>query len=163
MTLDTKQLRELTEDVLHYLDPDIPYSNTAVELILLTIAQESKFGTYIRQIKGPARGIIQMEPVTENDIYEGFLPKKPSLLAKVEALRSPHIREVLGRANMEVNLAYQIAMCRVFYFRVPARLPDNSPAEMAAYWKKYYNTIYGAGTVEEAEANYSKYVLKKGA
>jgi hypothetical protein len=40
-------------------------------------------------------------------------------------------------------------MCRVHYYRVPAALPPAGDlAEQAAYWKRYYNTELGRGTVE---------------
>lgn len=46
-------------------------SSSAVNLLLGTAAQESAFGTYLRQIGGgPARGVFQMAPATAKDIWE---------------------------------------------------------------------------------------------
>lgn len=57
------------------------------------------------------------------------------------------------------NLAYATAMARVFYRRVKEALPAADDLDgMGRYWKKYYNTPLGRGTVEEFKANYTKYV-----
>ena len=45
------------------------------------------------------------------------------------------------------NIAAQIAMCRLHYRRVPKPLPG-SLLEQAKYWKQYYNTAKGKGTVD---------------
>lgn len=37
--------------------------------------------------------------------------------------------------------------CRLKYMRVPAAIPDNY-LDRAAYWKRYYNTSTGKGTIE---------------
>lgn len=54
-----------------------------VELLLLTCAAESAMGKYIMQVGGPARGIFQMEPNTEKDIWENWLKYKPQKEAAV--------------------------------------------------------------------------------
>jgi hypothetical protein len=42
-------------------------------------------------------------------------------------------------------------MCRVHYLRVKEALPtENDAAGMASYWKRYYNTVLGKGTIEQA-------------
>ena len=47
------------------------------------------------------------------------------------------------------NLFYAAAMCRIFYLRFQKPLPQPNDWEgMARYWKKYYNTHLGAGTVD---------------
>lgn len=148
MSIDKTQLRELIVDVLHYLSPEIPYSENAVNLLMLTAAQESHLGTYIKQIKGPARGIFQMEPATERDIYDNFLAYKPQIASKIRALTTDD-----GPDNLLSNLAYQIAMARVHYFRSPRALGSQT-TEWAATWKAVYNTPLGKGTEQEAIANY---------
>ena len=49
---------------------------------------------------------------------------------------------------LETNLAAQIAMCRLHYRRIPKALPSSLKGQ-AAYWKKYYNSSAGRGTVED--------------
>lgn len=50
--------------VLKYLEPEIPYSESAVNLLLMTAAHESRGGTYLKQINGPALGVYQMDQLT---------------------------------------------------------------------------------------------------
>lgn len=154
---DLGQFRELIEDVLNGLGLHSP---GATNLLLGTAAQESKFGTYIRQIgKGPALGVFQMEPATERDIWENYLRYQPELVEKIKGVTGesgpgPHLRW---------NLAYQIAMARVHYLRKKHPMPtgDDLPG-LAAYWKQHYNTTLGKGTTEEFMANYRRYVLGRG-
>lgn len=149
--MDKKQLKELIEKVLKKLDL---HSEDATNLILGTIAQESGLGKFIKQLKGPALGVCQMEPFTFNDHINNYLAYNPVLKAK--------IREVsncfeLKSESLEYNLALSIAMCRVHYLRVDEALPKDLPG-YAKYWKKYYNTIKGKGTEIEFINNYKKYV-----
>ncbi len=47
------------------------------------------------------------------------------------------------------NLFYAAAMCRIFYLRFSKPLPQAGDWHgMAKYWKRYYNTHLGAGTVD---------------
>jgi hypothetical protein len=151
MSIDKGQLRDLIREVLHHLDPEIPYSENAVELLMLTCAQESHLGSYIKQIKGPARGIFQMEPTTEHDLYSNFMAGKPKLLEKVQLLTYP----ADAPDDLLANLAYQIAMARVHYFRSPKAIPKDLQG-WAELWKSHYNTHLGKGKVEEAITNYNR-------
>ena len=132
------------------------YSKAAENLIMGTGAQESHL-SYLKQIKGPAVGLFQMEPATYKDIWDNYLAHKPELadllrsLAGVKPGQIPHVNMMMG------NLYYAAAMCRVYYLRKPEPLPDADDVDgMAAYWKKYYNTHLGKGTEEEFVRNYKK-------
>lgn len=160
--------------VLKYLDPVIGFTQDAVTLLLGTAAQESHMGTYIKQLgSGPACGIFQMEPATHNDIWENFLRHKPLAAEaimqlnmpveispsnvidfdKPEEFDYPDAHEMIG------NMYYATAMCRVHYWRVKEALPHASDLiGQARYWKKYYNTIHGAGTEQEYVDNFTKFV-----
>ncbi|NDY73966.1 hypothetical protein DO021_19550 [Desulfobacter hydrogenophilus] len=131
------------------------YSESAVNLLLGTAAQESGFGTYIRQIRGPARGVFQCEPATELDIWDNYLRYKLELADRI--LRVTGVKHP-SATHLETHLDYQIALCRVHYLRVKASLPaaDDIPG-LAAYWKRHYNTALGAGTVDQFIDNYRKY------
>lgn len=60
---------------------------------------------------------------------------------------------------MVYNLRFAAAMCRAHYSRVKEPLPDaNDLFELGRYWKKYYNTEKGAGTVDEFVSNYLRYI-----
>lgn len=152
--MNKDELRKLVTETLEKIK--LP-SLAGVNLVLGTIAQESANGKYTRQLGGgPALGICQMEPATEKDIWINFLVYKDGLAGLIEACTG-----VSGPSthNLEHNKQYQVAMCRVHYYRVKEQLPAADDIEgMAKYWKKYYNTEKGKGTVEEFVENYKKYV-----
>ena len=146
-------MRALVEDVLKCLGC---YSPEAANLVLGTIATESSYGRYRRQLgNGPALGIAQMEPATFNDIINNFLIYHRDIGNRV--LNCAGVSE-FNPADLIENDRLAIAMCRMQYYRRPVRLPYRIP-DLAAMWKKYYNTPLGAGTVEEFLANYERYVI----
>ena len=138
------QFEDLIVRVLQ--EHDLP-SSAAVNLLLGTAAQESKFGTYLRQIRGPALGTFQIEKVT----FEWLKIKFEN--------RFPVIRGVQF-AELEWNLYMSILFARLLYLIMPEPLPEPDDIEaLGRYWKKYYNTPLGAGTVAEFVKNYQTYVV----
>lgn len=149
MSIHPGQLRE------HVIRPTLKsmglYSHAAEELLMLTAATESLGGRYLHQVGGPALGIYQMEPATCHDIYDNYLKYRPELAKKV-ALFGDGYRELPG------NLYYATAMARIHYLRRSEPLPPASDVRgLANYWKQYYNTHLGAGTVKQAIGNYKRY------
>lgn len=130
------------------------YSLAAEQLVMATGMAESLFLS-TRQIAsykpklvyGPARGYFQMEPFTHNDLWAGYIgaTRRAHLLDGLRKISdSPGDPEELVR-----NQIYAAAMCRIFYLRIRAPLPRAGDwPGMAAYWKRYYNTHLGKGTVE---------------
>lgn len=146
------QLRDLISRSLQKLEDDtngdIKYSEDAVELLMMTAAHESRLGTYIKQKKGPALGIFQMEPTTHNDIRDNFLRyKKWDFFVEDYEL-------------LEWDLDYAIVMARIHYYRVPKALPKReNPMEMAGYAKAHYNTHLGKATVMQYKEAYETLTL----
>ena len=136
--------------------------HTAVLLLASTGAAESNFGEHKRQIiqyypivYGRARGFFQMEPQTLKDIYINFLQYRQNLAEDISFLTgitSP------STYDLENNLVYQILLARVHYLRVPEKLPEPIPVELGRYWKKYYNTVLGKGTIEGFLRKYRKHI-----
>ena len=61
------------------------YSPDSANLILGTIAQESAYGKYRKQLgDGPALGICQIEPGTFNDIVTNYLRYRPEITEKIK-------------------------------------------------------------------------------
>lgn len=58
------------------------------------------------------------------------------------------------------NLELQILSCRlVYWFKSGSPIPNYKDVErLAEYWKKYYNSYLGAGTIDGAIEKYNKYV-----
>lgn len=151
--IDPKQLRSLV--VVPVLESLGLHSEAAVDLLMGTCAQESQCGRYLKQLgNGPAMGIYQMEPATHRDLWENFLHHRPQLADKIAALagrKGPRPEEMIG------NLNYATAMCRVHYFRRPEALPKTLEGQ-AGYWKKFWNTSLGKGTIQQYLDNWGKYI-----
>ena len=150
---------QVVRPVLQSLALDSP----AAELLMLgTAAQESNF-KFLEQISGgPGIGLFQMEPRTYHDIWDRFLATRPVWNAR--AREWSHNSSIPGTsrpiaAEMAWNLRYAAAMARIHYYRVPEALPVAQPEAVARYWKRYYNTIHGSGSVEQFVKNLQKYVL----
>lgn len=147
MSFHAGQFRSLIERVLTEFDPKLA-SEAAVNLLLGTAAQESRFGTYLRQLGGgPALGAFQMEPATYDDLRERYRKHYPVLMING------------GAASLEWNLKIAIVMARMKYRDDPHALPaaDDLPG-LAATWKRVYNTPLGKGTEAEFIENYQKFV-----
>jgi uncharacterized membrane protein YtjA (UPF0391 family) len=118
------------------------YSHDAVTLLMATAMAESKFH-YIKQIKGPALGFYQMEPETHDDIWLNYLEYNKKLALKVKLLSVK-----CDARELQYNLKYATAMCRIHYLRVSESLPHaDDPKAIANYWKQHYNTKLGKGSV----------------
>lgn len=152
--LDTTQFRvRIVRPVLVQLDL---WSISAENLVMGTGMHESHL-SYLQQIKGPARGVFQMEPATYKDIWANFLAYQPDLSKRVTAFAIG----IPDAEEMEGNLYFAVAMCRTFYRRLKAALPPAGNAlAMAQFWKLYYNTPLGKGTVEQAFPHFERAVVE---
>jgi hypothetical protein len=123
-------------------------SESAVNLLMGTAAQESEFGSYLVQLNGgPAKGAFQVEPATFDWIYEHFYHQFPILIG-------------IEFEDLEWNLKFGIILCRLKYLSIKEPLPKPEDIRgMARYWKLYYNSPAGAGTETEFVLNYKKYVI----
>lgn len=105
-----------------------------------------------------------MEPATLNDCYENYLDYRADLKAKVDGFLAAQPATPDGspdkQQQLATNLAYATAMCRIRYYRAPAAMPSdpNDVNALGTYWKQYYNTPQGAGTVEQFVADYNRYL-----
>ena len=151
-------LTKVIEPVLCHLTA-IPFSPAAAQLMLGTAIHESKI-KHRRQIGGgPARGLFQMEPATHDDIWDNYLKYRSKIGDQVKALLSSATAN--RHHELEANDNYAAALCRVHYLRAPGALPPfGDIGAMAAYWKKYYNTAKGAGTVAKYTTDWN--ALTKG-
>lgn len=145
MSLNYNQIKDLIEKTLQEYNL---YSESAVNLLLGTLAQESKFGTYLKQLGGgPALSMFQIERPTFNWLKHAYMNKYNLQDVEFE--------------DLEWNLKLAILFCRLRYYVVPAALPDaNDIQGLAEYWKNYYNTYLGKGKVSEFISNYKKFVTK---
>lgn len=140
MSYNKEQFRDLIGRVLK--DYDL-HSEAAVNLLMGTAAVESNFGTYLRQIRGPALSAFQIEPATYLWLADKYWKQFP-----------------IGKSveDLEWDLRLAILVARLKYLSIPEPLPQpNDLSGMARYWKKYYNTHLGAGTEAQFITAYKKY------
>lgn len=157
--INAKQLMELViKPTLEFLGLDSP---SARQLLICTFAQESHLGHYLKQVNGPALGIGQVEPLTHIDIYENFLKYNKNLRIKIDSI-SRHSIMFNREKELVTNLAYAVAITRLCYYRAKEALPEYGDIHgMAVYWKNYYNTSKGKGTIDEFVDNYHRFVEGK--
>ena len=147
-------MKELIEDTLRQLEPEIPYSQEAFELVFGTGAHESMGWRYRRQLGGgPARGLFQCEKATFDDLIENYLAYRPELLAKIIQISRV---DRLNFNDLETNDTLAVCICRVHYRRFKWAIPKTLEGQAKKY-KIYYNSVSGKATVEDYIRNYKLY------
>ncbi len=149
----TLQMLSLIKDTLEDMGHKY-YSHEAMMLIYNTGLVESKY-KYLMQKGGNniARGFFQCEPYTAVSVCKDYLQYRESLMKKVAEICYLDWKYFISPNNddwkkiLTTNITAQIVFCRLHYWRVPKKLPKTID-EQARYWKKWYNTEKGAGTVE---------------
>lgn len=131
------------------------WSPEAETLLAMIAAHESNCGQYIAQIRGPARGVFQMEPATHDDIHKWLKATRPELYQLLHTATGT-TRESMVADTMMTDLDYAIAMGRIFFLRISAPIPKTLP-EMAVYAKRYWNTYLGKATAEDYLKAYSNW------
>lgn len=148
--LNKEQIKEIISDTLKELDL---YSDDAVSLVYNTGLVESRY-EYLKQIKGPAKGLWQCESWVAVDICNNYLKYRKDLMKKVAKACKLEWKYFLDPKEeqwekiLTTNIAAQVSMCRLHYRRVPKPLPKTIEGQ-ASQWKVYYNTSKGKGTVEK--------------
>lgn len=132
--------KQLTDLVIIPTLQEIPkgYSPEAVIAIQMIIAHESSGGEYIAQTKGPALGIIQMEPFTHSQVWKfgDSIQKNAELLRIVTP--GLGVKNVPSPNRLIYDLRYNVFMARQKLFMVPDVLPKEL-GKMASYLKKHWN------------------------
>lgn len=128
------------------IDPKMA-STEAKELMLGTGCAESQL-KYIKQLgEGPALGLFQMEPATYADHVKYCERKGEDFKNKViYCIYQEMYREMPHASHLVFNLRLQVVFARLHYWRVSEPIPKATPAQ-AAYWKQFYNSPLGQGTV----------------
>lgn len=139
------QKQQLTDFVIEQTLREIPfgYSVEAVTAVEMIFAHESQRGKYIKQIKGPALGLGQIEPATHDDIWlngdsvwDNAL--KLGIISKFDYERKVHPKD----ERLLYDLRYTVFMVRQRLFMKPEKLPTEHK-ELSKYLKKHWNTVHG--------------------
>lgn len=135
------------------------HSDAAEELLMLTCATESHLANYLVQMNSrAAKGIYQMERLPFDEVFELVIPRLNN--KQKQTLLNYHInKEEASHDRLIWDLKFATIMCRLQYWRFHERLPhaDNITG-LATYWKKYWNTLAGKGSVAGALMNYKRFV-----
>jgi hypothetical protein len=147
------QIKQLIKDTLLELDM---FSEDAVNLLLGTMAQESDFGTYIKELKGgDGLSFFRMTPEIHDDLVKNFISKKESLAKKIKTACGV---SRLDSSFLLYNIKYSICMMRIFYKRVDEPIPTNIEG-YSKFWKAHYNKRDGKGTQSQFIYNYKTRIL----
>ncbi len=132
-----------------------PYHTVAAEQLLIgTAAQESGGFLYLRQnSSGPALGVFQMEPNTFHDLWSRRPVALKTVLAECAGEFSP------GADLVAWNHRFGAMMAWLKYRDDDSALPAPGDIRGLAWaWKSGYNSMRGAGRVEEFELSWRRYV-----
>ena len=154
MSVHPKQFRELiVRPALAELARDFKGADSpaAEELMMLTAAQETWLGRWVKQWpNGPALGVFSMEPAT----YAWLWGKYGKVVHPTKVYRAPE--------DMVWDWRLAAKMARLRYWIVKAALPGADDLQgLAEYWDKYYNGNPTKGFPEEAVRNYRRFVLEE--
>lgn len=144
MSIEAQQVLNLVvQPTLKLIGLDSP---SAQLLVTYTGQMESKYDALKQYGNGPAIGFWQMEPIAyrQNVIYLGNHPElKARILTACFLDFMPPFETIIW------NLRFAVCMARIHYWQKPEPLPKPDDLNaLGAYWKKYYNTNKGDGTVE---------------
>lgn len=144
--------KQLTNLIIIPTLKEIPkgYTENAVMAIQMIIAHESSCGEYIAQTKGPALGIIQMEPSTHQDVWKhGDSIQKNAELLKI-VTPGMGIKNIPSPKRLIYDLRYNVFMARQKLFMAQGALPNNS-CDMSYYLKEHWN---GGGKATATKYHY---------
>jgi len=171
--MDSTQMKDLIRNTLSIMGGnEIKYRHEdAVVLVYRTALVESLNFEYTRQKGGgPARGFWQIEPATAEDLLFRYLARSSktdlrrgiaratgmhgmwAFTNDAHIIRSEgHVPTGFLKHYLETNIALGIMLCRLRYWTQPGSGPIPPADEIVAqaeYWKQWYNTPGGGGTVE---------------
>ena len=118
-------------------------NESAIDLLIETCGAETNFGRYKDRSIYAGLGIMQFDKIPFNDVKARTRDKHKATILEyydidVNLVEWDHIR---------YNPLLSILFARLKYKLVPEEIPTTLDGR-AYYWKKYYNTLDGKGTIE---------------
>jgi len=123
----------------------IPKGKTqeSINAVMMIIAHESVNGFYLVQLKGPALGMIQMEPLTHNETWKwGDTIWINALTCEIITQQEFDSKSHPKPDRLIYDLAYNVFMCRQRLFMKKGALPTGMH-ELSNYLKNAWNSAYG--------------------
>jgi len=158
MSINTKDFQF---DIVRAALQDIGlWSLSAENLLMMTAATESYLGQYLKQYpRGPAFGAYQQEEISYFGFWKYVYPKQ-SEIRKIHLKRYNITNKPNERERLIYDLRFATILCRMHYWRFEEPLPNHDNLyELAVYYKKYWNTEKGKGSIEKAIHDYKQLVL----
>lgn len=117
-------------------------NNTAHLLLYETAKSETGLGSIEDKTIGAGIGICQFDKFPFNDL------KKRSLTYRDKILKDLGVDiSLVEWEHLRYNSFLSLLFCRLQYKPFNEEIPKDK-ASRAGYWKRYYNTIAGKGTIE---------------
>jgi len=132
------------------------YSKEFAELMVFTCAVESAGGTYVKQIKGPALGIYQIEPASFTDLWVNYIVRNQHIINLLTLNFAVH--RMPSPIEMVTDLKLATAMCALFYKRYKVQVESCDPDVLWEPYKKYYNTPKGKSEKEKSIKAYKAFI-----
>lgn len=118
-------------------------NNCAHKLLIETCGAETGFGTYKDQTKYAGMGIMQFDKIGFDDVKARTREKHKKLLLDKMGIDI----ELVEWEHLRYNVVLSMVWARLKYKLVPEKIPETMEAR-SRYWKQYYNTEAGKGSVE---------------
>lgn len=126
----------------------------AVIMLLETAAQETHLGQFRDPTPdGAGRGLCQIDFIGFIDVIQR---SRAADLAAIKSCFGMDLTQV-EHDDLDFSPLLSMIICRLFYKLIPESFPKDL-AGRAAYWKKYYNTYRGKGSVDEYIHNANRYL-----
>ncbi len=149
--IDKKSIYEMTKKVCDVLGHG--KNHTAIPLIIGTMCAETQLGT----LKDPTEfsvgsGIAQFDKIGYVDVLKRTSKTNKEIIREEFAIDIDKVTYSM----LEYNPLLSIIFCRLKYRLIPEPIPKTLEAQ-AQYWKTYYNTSAGKGTVDHYIKLYKKH------
>lgn len=152
--MDSIQFRDMVIiPALQEMDTHLPGANSeaAVMLLLGTALVESDL-KWIKQHKGPALGVFQIEPATADDIMKRYIAGKPRFVNMFDEMFGGKWRSKY-KELIVTDLRFAVVVCRLRYWMETTTLPQDLEG-LAQYWDHNYNANKRKGTTAQFIAKY---------
>jgi hypothetical protein len=126
------------------------------ELLVFTCAVESNGGTYLKQIKGNALGIYQIEPNSFTDLWYNYIIRKPDIVNMLSL--NLNINRIPAPHDLISNLTLATVCCALYYQSKNAKPTSLDENELWDIYKTLYNTVDGKAEKEPSIKAYRKFI-----
>jgi hypothetical protein len=128
-------------------------SGAAVHLLAETAAQETHLGKFRDPTpRGAGRGLFQCDLIAFLDVRSRASRRDCYVVLDAYGIEMLS----LSHEHLDVSPLAAAIFCRLHYKLIPEPIPETLEGR-ARYWKKYYNTNLGRGTIEEYVRNAQKF------